>query len=51
MNNEFAGKPFQLMVIDGSYAVIGCSLMGAVLMAFDPQVEPVKPCKLCKFSP
>ena len=34
MNNEFAGKPFQLTVIDGGYAVIGCTLMGAVLMAF-----------------
>ena len=34
MNNEFAGKPFQLTVIDGVYAVIGCTLMGTVLMAF-----------------
>ena len=34
MNNEFAGKPFQLTVIDGVYAVIGCTLIGAVLMAF-----------------
>ena len=34
MSNEFAGKPFQLTVIDGGYAVIGCTLMGAVLMAF-----------------
>jgi hypothetical protein len=34
MNNEFAGKPFQLTVIDGGYAVIGCTLMGTVLMAF-----------------
>ena len=34
MNNEFAGKPFQLTVIDGGYAVIGCTLMGAVLTAF-----------------
>jgi hypothetical protein len=34
MNNEVAGKPFQLTVIDGGYALIGCSLMGAVLMAF-----------------
>ena len=33
MNNEFAGKPFQLTVIDGSYAVMGCTRMGAVLMA------------------
>ena len=30
MSNEFAGKPFQLTVIDGGYAVIGCTLMGAV---------------------
>ena len=34
MNNEVAGKPFQWTVIDGGYAVIGCTLMGAVLMAF-----------------
>jgi hypothetical protein len=34
MNNEFAGKPFQLTVIDGVYPVIGCTLMGTVLMAF-----------------
>ena len=34
MTNEFAGKPFQLTVIDGGYAVIGCTLIGAVLMAF-----------------
>lgn len=34
MNNEFAGKPFQLTVIDGGYAVIGCTLIGTVLMAF-----------------
>ena len=34
MTNEFAGKPFQLTVIDGGYALIGCTLMGAVLMAF-----------------
>ena len=34
MNNEVAGKPFQLTIIDGGYAVIGCTLMGAVLMAF-----------------
>ena len=34
MNNEFGGKPFQLTVIDGGYAVIGCTLMGTVLMLF-----------------
>ena len=34
MTNEFAGKPFQLTVIDSGYAVIGCTLIGAVLMAF-----------------
>ena len=34
MNNEFAGKPFQLTVIDGGYAVIGCTFMGTVLMVF-----------------
>ncbi|MDA8750197.1 hypothetical protein N9M77_01415 [Planktomarina temperata] len=28
------GKPFQLTVIDGGYAVIGCTLIGKVLMAF-----------------
>ena len=34
MNNEFGGKPLQLTVIDGGYAVIGCTLMGTVLMLF-----------------
>ena len=34
MNNEFAGKPFQLTVIDCGYAVIGCALMSTVLIVF-----------------
>ena len=34
MNNEFAGKPFQLTVIDCGYAVIGCTLMSTVLIVF-----------------
>ena len=34
MNNEFGDKPLQLTVIDGGYAVIGCTLMGTVLMLF-----------------
>ena len=34
MNNEFAGNPFQLTVIDCGYAVIGCTLMSTVLIVF-----------------
>ena len=34
MNNEFGDKPLQLTVIDSGYAVIGCTLMGTVLMLF-----------------
>ena len=28
----FAGRPRQLMVIDGGYATFGCTVMGAILM-------------------
>jgi len=34
MNNMFGGRPFRLTVIDGGYAVIGCTIMGIVLMLF-----------------
>ena len=29
--NAYAGRPFRLTVIDGGYAVIGCTLIGLVL--------------------
>ena len=32
-NNGFGGKPFKLAIIDGGYAIIGCAIMGAILMA------------------
>ena len=28
----FAGRPRQLMIIDGGYATLGCTVMGAILM-------------------
>lgn len=31
INNAYPGRPFALTLIDGSYAVIGCGLMGLVL--------------------
>jgi hypothetical protein len=31
INNAYAGRPFRLTVIDGGYAVIGCTLIGLVL--------------------
>ncbi len=34
MNNGFAGRPFKLTLIDGGYATIGCTIIGAILMAF-----------------
>jgi hypothetical protein len=30
MNNEFSGKPVQFTVIDGGYAMIGCTRVSAV---------------------
>ena len=30
-NYAFAGRPAKLMIIDGGYATIGCTIMGAVL--------------------
>ena len=32
-NNGFGGKPFRLTIIDGGYAIIGCAIIGAILMA------------------
>ena len=32
-NNRFGGKPFRLTIIDGGYAIIGCAIIGAILMA------------------
>jgi Protein of unknown function (DUF1761) len=34
INNAYAMRPFKLTLIDGGYAVIGCTLIGAVLMSF-----------------
>jgi hypothetical protein len=34
INNAYPGRPFLLTVIDGGYAVIGCGLIGAILMLF-----------------
>jgi hypothetical protein len=32
INNAYAMRPFMLTVIDGGYAVFGCTIIGAVLM-------------------
>ncbi len=34
MNNGFSGRPFKLTLIDGGYATIGCTIIGAILMMF-----------------
>lgn len=34
MNNMFGMKPLKLSMIDGTYASVGCMIMGAVLGAF-----------------
>ncbi|MEO0358309.1 MAG: DUF1761 domain-containing protein [Pseudomonadota bacterium] len=34
MNNGFSDRPFKLTLIDGGYAVFGCTIIGAILMAF-----------------
>ncbi len=34
MNNAYPGRPFLLTVIDGAYAIIGCTLIGVVLALF-----------------
>jgi hypothetical protein len=34
INNAYAMRPFKLTVIDGGYAVIGCSIIGVVLALF-----------------
>jgi len=34
MNNLYAGRPEVLTAIDGGYAIIGCALIGAVLVLF-----------------
>ena len=31
INNAYGGRPFTLTAIDGGYAIIGCTLIGAVL--------------------
>jgi hypothetical protein len=32
INNAYAMRPFRLTAIDGGYAVLGCTIIGAVLM-------------------
>ncbi len=34
MNNNFTRRPIMLTVIDGSYSIIGCGIIGAVLALF-----------------
>jgi len=34
MTNGFGGRPFKLTLIDGGYATIGCTIIGAILMMF-----------------
>lgn len=34
INNAYPARPFLLTLIDGGYAILGCALMGLVLMLF-----------------
>ena len=34
INNAYGGRPFMLTVIDGGYAICGCTLIGIVLALF-----------------
>ncbi|MDG1069835.1 MAG: DUF1761 domain-containing protein, partial [Sulfitobacter sp.] len=34
INNAYGGRPFRLTLIDGGYAVIGCTVIGLVLPLF-----------------
>ena len=34
INNAYAMRPFQLTLIDGGYAIIGCTIIGVVLTLF-----------------
>ncbi len=34
MNNAYTMRPFRLTVIDGGYAIIGCSIIGVILALF-----------------
>ena len=34
INNAYAGNPFRLTLIDGGYAVLGCAVIGTVLVLF-----------------
>ena len=36
INNAYAGRPAMLTVIDGGYAVTGCTLIGLILGLFGP---------------
>ena len=34
INNGYSARPFRLTLIDGGYAVLGCAIIGAVLVLF-----------------
>ena len=34
INYAYAGRPYRLTIIDGSYSVFGCAIIGAVLTLF-----------------
>ena len=34
INNAYGGRPFMLTVIDGGYAICGCTLIGIILALF-----------------
>lgn len=34
INNAYSMRPFKLTVIDGGYAIIGCSIIGVILALF-----------------
>ena len=34
INNAYTMRPFKLTLIDGGYAIIGCSIMGVILALF-----------------
>ena len=34
INNAYGGRPFKLTLIDGGYAVFGCTIIGVILVLF-----------------
>jgi len=34
INNAYGGRPFKLTLIDGGYAVLGCTIIGVILVLF-----------------